>query len=392
MSLPRSEADQREITRIATASAQSAMIAFDALGVEFSQEWESVRPEIVNAIQSGRAAAIDESDGYIAAAMADQGTPAGTPIASISRSGLLASAPDGRTIEGLIDQALIRTKTLVKGGSSPRDALASAREWVGRATIETVRETATDLRTLDMIRHPRVRGYVRQLALPACRWCVPLAGRFYAFNAGFQRHRGCDCVHVPVGSNSAADSLKTDPRAYWDSLTRKQQDDLVGIRTATAIRDGDMDLVRAFNVKNRTPKKRTFDGVTIDLDAETVEETRRRTLRMLRSDTSSGRPTVDDIVKAADGDRDRMTNWLTEAGYLDPIGFDYAGRSQRSLASASTRTRDITQTSQQTSAERRFASAWEKRHEDPEAWSRARASLSTATGNVRDLARVLGAL
>jgi len=37
----------------------------------------------------------------------------------------------------------------------------------------------------------------------ACSRCAILAGRFYAFNAGFQRHRHCGCQHVPSGRGTA---------------------------------------------------------------------------------------------------------------------------------------------------------------------------------------------
>lgn len=386
---PSADENLRLLTEIAAACARSAMRAFDDVGDSLDL-WSDVSPGVVAAIQSGRSAALEATTGYVPRAIAEQGDDIGRATSEVSLDGILATAPDGRTIPGLVDQAAVRARTDMSRGASFADAIADARAWVGKAALETVRETATDLRTLDMIRHPEVRGYIRHLALPACRLCIPLAGRFYAWNAGFRRHFGCDCVHVPVTSVTAGDKLRTDPRAYWDSMTPAQKVEVAGAETAKAIDEHGVDLIRALNTKNRTKKKRLFDGNLIDFESETVEETRRRTLRMLRSD--GARPSVEDIVKASGDDRERATAWLTEAGYLRPIGFDYADRTQRRAAAKSKRTRDILDPEQQTSTERRFARAYSERETNPDAWSAARSALPTATSNVRDLARVLGVL
>lgn len=43
-------------------------------------------------------------------------------------------------------------------------------------------------------------GYVRALVPPTCKRCAVLAGKFYRWSSGFERHPGCDCVNEPVGS------------------------------------------------------------------------------------------------------------------------------------------------------------------------------------------------
>jgi hypothetical protein len=58
----------------------------------------------------------------------------------------------------------------------------------------------------------RVSGYVRALRAPSCSRCAILAGRWYRYSAGFNRHPHCDCVHVPA-ENDLAPELVTDTLA-----------------------------------------------------------------------------------------------------------------------------------------------------------------------------------
>src|SRR5690606_41067797 len=75
---------------------------------------------------------------------------------------------------------------------------------------------------LGVVARPGI-GYVRMLQPPSCSRCAILAGRIYRRNAGFLRHPLCDCIHIPT-TEAAGRDLTTDPRAYFDSLTKEQQD------------------------------------------------------------------------------------------------------------------------------------------------------------------------
>jgi hypothetical protein len=57
-----------------------------------------------------------------------------------------------------------------------------------------------------------VAGYIRMMTPPSCARCAVLAGRFYRWNDGFQRHPLCDCLHIPA-TEDAPDDSRTDPRA-----------------------------------------------------------------------------------------------------------------------------------------------------------------------------------
>lgn len=61
-------------------------------------------------------------------------------------------------------------------------------------------------------RHEERVGSVRQLTSPSCKRCAVLAGRWYRWSEGFQRHPKCDCVMVP-GHRSIA---TYDPHAAFE--------------------------------------------------------------------------------------------------------------------------------------------------------------------------------
>lgn len=101
--------------------------------------------------------------------------------------------------------------------------------------------------SLRMTVTPSVTGYVRMLNPPSCSRCVILAGKFYRWNEGFERHPNCDCRHIP-STEALAGDLTTDPQAYFDSLSRAEQDRTFTAAGAEAIRDG-ADMGRVVNAR-----------------------------------------------------------------------------------------------------------------------------------------------
>lgn len=131
-----------------------------------------------------------------------------------------------------------------------------------------------------LVARPRIAGYVRVLSPPSCPRCAILAGRFYRWNAGFQRHPRCDCVHQPAAPTDAT----TDP------LAALRAGQIAGLSKADtrAVLDG-ADLGRVVNA--RLP---TAGGGS-----------RRATMPA-------------DIYRAAGDDRDLAIRLLTDGGFIRP--------------------------------------------------------------------------
>jgi hypothetical protein len=192
-----------------------------------------------------RAAAILESAQSIAAAGAGPYLDAltaeynvsGDAAGAVRPIGFAGVASDGRDLRSLLRQPAITALTSIGAGDSPARAMAS-----GRFALDMIVRTqvADAVRTADgvaLTARPQLPGYVRMLSLPSCSRCVLLAGRRYRWNAGFNRHPRCDCTSIPARENVAGD-IRTDPKAYFRSLTPAEQDRTFTAAGAQAIRDG----------------------------------------------------------------------------------------------------------------------------------------------------------
>lgn len=108
---------------------------------------------------------------YAAAAEADtylntfDPEPAGT-IQPLAFTGV---AGDGRPLLTLLRQAESRASLQVMAATAVQDA--------GRAAVSA-----------GITARPTLTGYVRMLTAPSCSRCAVLAGRWFKWNAGFQRH------------------------------------------------------------------------------------------------------------------------------------------------------------------------------------------------------------
>lgn len=159
--------------------------------------------------------------------LAEQGIP-DEPVATVATAALAGTASDGRTLEGLFAQATNPFAMSLMVSTQVQDAARSAA-------------------SVAMGVRPRVTGYVRMLNPPSCSRCAILAGKFYRWNDGFQRHPKCDCRHIPSTEDHAGD-LTTNPDAYFRSLSPVEQDKIFTKAGAQAIRDG-ADISQVVNAR-----------------------------------------------------------------------------------------------------------------------------------------------
>lgn len=90
---------------------------------------------------------------------------------------------------------------------------------------------------------PRAAGHVRYLAPPSCVRCAILAGRFYRWSSGFQRHPRCDCQMIPT-TRLGAPGLISGPREAFE----KGQITGLSRADADALDDG-ADMGRVVNIR-----------------------------------------------------------------------------------------------------------------------------------------------
>jgi len=258
---------QQQIAAITTASAKKL---WKRMGPDFSSSWADIRPEMLNIVQLGRAAAASSSLGYTSAVLAETGQVA-APVGVVNPSVFLSSAPDGRPMGSLLDETVIKAKIGVQRGSSVSSALDLGGRWLTAMLLTVMADTGRAVVSVDIAQRPTLTGYVRMLNPPSCERCVILAGKYFKWNQGFLRHPRCDCRHVPASEDIGGD-LRTDPYAYFKSLSPEAQEKTFGRIEARAIREG-ADIYRVVNLKGRglatakgalkfgTPSQMTIDDI-----------------------------------------------------------------------------------------------------------------------------------
>lgn len=287
-----------------------------------SETWRLHLPFVAAAVTSSQISAAESAliaDGDMAVATGQYVLPTGF-VDPESTAGV---ASDGGDLEAALYALAIASKQAIAGGAAPRVAVAGVREQFDKIVRSLVSDSGRQAATAD---NPMrfAGGYTRMLNPPSCKKCVILAGRWYRWNTGFQRHPRCDCVHIGVKSKqwAADEGFIGDPYEYFNGLPESEQDRFFGAGNAQAVRDGG-DI---FQVVNATTK-RTRDGGPLSLDGmTTTASTGRRGI--YRRGT---RLTPDGIYEAAGDDKAKARRMLEEYGYILPGGQDPAGvlRGQR---------------------------------------------------------------
>lgn len=322
------------------------------LGPDFTDEWPSVKPQLLTVLDTGRAAAVDAARPYIGAVLEETNQTA-PPTGLLAPAAFLSTAPDGRSLSSLYDEPVIWTRTHIKEGLTPVAALERAGHTLTALTLTVLADTRRSVYGADIIQRPAIAGYVRMLNPPSCDRCVILAGRWFRWNEGFLRHPRCDCQHIPAAENIAGD-LRTDPYEYFRSLNPRQQERTFGRSEARAIREG-ADIFRVVNTSGArglaTAKGRIRYGtpslMTVD-DIYRVAGTRTNAIRLLEREgfiTGPQNP-AGNIV----GQRERFQAPISQPARP-------GGTRDRVLRARDTGVRDPLDRATMTSAERRLFDA-----------------------------------
>ena len=275
---------QQQIAAVTTASARKL---WRRMGEDFAVSWAQIAPRMLETVQLGRAATVATAATYTPAVLREtkQVAPA---TGTLNPDRFIRDAPDGRRMDDLLGETVIRARVAVGSGATTRGALGMAESWLTGMLLTVLADTRRSVIGADIAQRPALGGYVRMLNAPSCSRCVVLAGKFFRWNAGFQRHPHCDCIHVPTGSASSAKSAGfiSDPYEYFNSLSKAEQEKVFGRIEARSIRDG-ADIYRVVNIQQRglatakghlrygTPSKMTVD------DIYRVAGTRTNAIRLL---------------------------------------------------------------------------------------------------------------
>lgn len=299
---------------------------------DFSGGWRTAGPRIYGYISAAQELAADQAPSYIQQAFAVQGISVELP--PINPRNFAGATADSFDMERLLVGTVVAAKRKMERGGDMHDAYASGAAYLTTVTRSEITDAGTAADQVALIAVQRTEasplakppasgvivsdtgakkryGWVRMLNPPSCARCAVLAGRFYKWNDGFERHLNCDCRHIPVEEQIAGD-LTTDPQKYFNSLSIADQEKYFGVANSAAIAAGG-DLNQIVNAALRKGgvytvggRRYTREGVTRRGYYGTREAGRAR----------QRRPTPYQIMKDARGDQAAAVRLLKQFGYI----------------------------------------------------------------------------
>jgi hypothetical protein len=209
--------------------------------------WGGLLPQALAILGTSQATAAASAGLYVDDVLEASGVAVEPAAGRINPAAFAQSASDGRPLASLLLEPAITSLTQIKRGASVPQAMGSGRFLLDMISRTQVADAGRVAVGTSIAARPQVQGYVRIVVGKTCSRCLLLAGKFYRWNSGFQRHPRCDCRHIPSSENASGD-LRTNPKAYFDSLDRAGQDDLLGQAGAQAVRNG-ADLAKVVNAR-----------------------------------------------------------------------------------------------------------------------------------------------
>lgn len=222
-----------------------------------------------------------------------------------------ASVFGDKALRNVLHAPGVEYERAINAGATPFQAEKKARDSIDRLLRTITADTARGAMGTAVTVREGV-GYVRLVSLPACPHCLILAGRFYRWNTGFQRHPRCDCKHVPTTAKDFAQAkslgLGSDPYEVFNALSEAEQDALLGRGSAQAVRDG-ADIFQVVNSRRSRKGDFTLEGLGKHGHARRVSP------GLVRY----GRLTPEAIYARAES-REQAVRWLKKAGYILDAG------------------------------------------------------------------------
>jgi hypothetical protein len=235
------------------------------------------------------------------------------------------SAADGRPLTTMLTTPALRARRAVElRGQDPVWAAGQVRQSVLLMGASETADAGRGANQAAMTATRSVTGYIRVVRPGACQRCAILAGRWYRYNADFDRHKRCQCAGVPAGSRASSriPGWRTDPGAYFRQLSHADQNRLFGVGGATAIREG-ADINSVVNARRAAASLRQVEigGRRIELTTEGTTRRgnfsglRRRLEAIEGRSLSRLRMTPQAIFETA-ADREELIRLLGRHGYL----------------------------------------------------------------------------
>lgn len=301
------------------ALARRAAAAVEALWVQLdpgdlSGSFTRLGPRMVGLVSLAQYAAAAAAAQYVTDTLTAQDVPAPL-LAEPDPRAFAGTASDGRDLLTLLEGGVIQAKTLIGAGAPLQEAFLSGQ---ARSVLATANEVQQAGRNADhiAITSSRAAGFVRMVNPPCCSRCAILAGRFYRWSSGFDRHPSCDCVHAPSAEARGVEDVRTDP------LELVRSGKVTGLSKAEtdAVLNQGADLNQVVNAHRQGMYRFgvTDEGATVRQGraGRQIAKQAGVTDPGTVADGRVGRLTVRAIYAQAGGDRLQVIELLTRNGYM----------------------------------------------------------------------------
>lgn len=302
------------------------------MGDDFDASWRRLGPAMLSVLVEAQRQMAKAALDYVPRVLDETGLT-DRPRGQLRPDSLVGIASDGRALTSLAYGGVIQAKTAVGEGASVDAALANGGAWMDLMVKLQVADAARQAVGIMTASRKDLGGTIRVLNPPSCQRCAILAGRFYRWSTGFQRHPKCDCVNLPSQSAGWARSegFMTDP---MDAYRRGEIRDLTEAQKFAI--DNGADITRVVNATrgmSTTATDRSLSARRIHLAEkkaafDAAAEARRLasvaagypdligSLSHLPRATNASVLTPEGIYRQA-RDRDDAIRLLREWGYLD---------------------------------------------------------------------------
>ncbi|GIF08668.1 hypothetical protein [Actinoplanes siamensis] len=177
--------------RLAVAVADEARRAWRAVDpTRIAESWIAQMARLLVLVTGAQRAVAGRADQYLTDALVAQGLDP-EPAAELVPQALSGVASDGRPLDSLLYRPVVTALTGLQRGAPLDRALAGGQAALDMIVRTQISDAGRIADQVAMTARPGATGYVRMLVGRSCSRCAILAGRWYASNAGFDRHPRC---------------------------------------------------------------------------------------------------------------------------------------------------------------------------------------------------------
>lgn len=154
------------------------------------ESWTESLARLQILLTGAQQAVAGRADGYLDEALDEQGLDS-DGAGRVVPGALAGVASDGRPLDTLLLRPVITALDSLGQGRGVARALAGGAAVLDMIVRTQVADAGRVADQVAMAARPEATGYVRMLVGRSCSRCAVLAGRWYASNAGFDRHPRC---------------------------------------------------------------------------------------------------------------------------------------------------------------------------------------------------------